>query len=130
MDISGPAGMALNCTPPPFQVPGHAPAVSIMLHLAVYPDGRVCISILHSPGDDPMGYETSAERWSPVQSIEKILLSVMSMLAGRINVNVIIIRLSLIRTATTVNQSKNQIFIILAVLCRSEWWPARLISAT
>ena len=26
-------------------------------------------------------YETSAERWSPVQSIEKILISVVSMLA-------------------------------------------------
>lgn len=49
----------------------------------VYPDGRVCISILHAPGDDPMGYETSAERWSPVQSVEKILLSVVSMLAGK-----------------------------------------------
>lgn len=42
---------------------------------------RVCISILHAPGDDPMGYESSEERWSPVQSIEKILLSVVSMLA-------------------------------------------------
>lgn len=41
----------------------------------------MCISILHAPGDDPMGYETSAERWSPVQSVEKILLSVVSMLA-------------------------------------------------
>ena len=51
--------------------------------VAVYPDGRVCISILHAPGDDPMGYETSAERWSPVQSVEKILLSVVSMLAGK-----------------------------------------------
>lgn len=49
---------------------------------SVYPDGRVCISILHAPGDDPMGYESSAERWSPVQSVEKILLSVVSMLAG------------------------------------------------
>jgi ubiquitin-conjugating enzyme E2 G2 len=48
---------------------------------AVYKDGRVCISILHPPGDDPTGYETSAERWSPVQSVEKILLSVVSMLA-------------------------------------------------
>lgn len=28
-----------------------------------------------------MGYELSAERWSPVQSVEKILLSVISMLA-------------------------------------------------
>ncbi|CAG9137443.1 unnamed protein product [Plutella xylostella] len=32
-------------------------------------------------GDDPMGYESSSERWSPVQSVEKILLSVVSMLA-------------------------------------------------
>ncbi|EDP45193.1 hypothetical protein MGL_0182 [Malassezia globosa CBS 7966] len=47
----------------------------------VYPDGLVCISILHAAGDDPNMYESSAERWSPVQSIEKILLSVLSMLA-------------------------------------------------
>ncbi|CAB1424073.1 unnamed protein product [Pleuronectes platessa] len=52
-----------------------------MFHPNIYPDGRVCISILHAPGDDPMGYESSAERWSPVQSVEKILLSVVSMLA-------------------------------------------------
>ncbi|CAF0898144.1 unnamed protein product [Adineta steineri] len=55
--------------------------MSEIFHPNVYPDGRVCISILHAPGDDPMGYETSAERWSPVQSIEKILLSVVSLLA-------------------------------------------------
>ncbi|WFC94397.1 E2 ubiquitin-conjugating enzyme [Malassezia brasiliensis] len=47
----------------------------------LYPDGLVCISILHAAGDDPNMYESSAERWSPVQSIEKILLSVLSMLA-------------------------------------------------
>jgi len=47
----------------------------------VYPDGRVCISILHPPGEDPNQYESSSERWSPVQSVEKILLSVVSMLA-------------------------------------------------
>ncbi len=41
----------------------------------------MCISILHPPGDDPTGYEQSSERWSPVQSIEKILISVVSMLA-------------------------------------------------
>lgn len=52
-----------------------------LFHPNIYPDGRVCISILHAPGDDPMGYESSAERWSPVQSVEKILLSVLSMLA-------------------------------------------------
>lgn len=54
----------------------------LITHCAVYPDGRVCISILHTPGEDPLGYESATERWSPVQSIEKILLSVVSMLAG------------------------------------------------
>ena len=53
-----------------------------MFHPNIYQDGRVCISILHAPGEDPMNYESSAERWSPVQSIEKILLSVISMLAS------------------------------------------------
>ena len=32
-------------------------------------------------GEDPTGYEKSSERWSAVQGVEKILLSVMSMLA-------------------------------------------------
>lgn len=38
---------------------------------------------IHSalPGDDPNMYELAEERWSPVQSVEKILLSVMSMLS-------------------------------------------------
>lgn len=48
----------------------------------MYPDGTVCISILHTPGDDPTMYEQASERWSPVQSVEKVLLSVISMLAG------------------------------------------------
>lgn len=52
-----------------------------MYHPNVYPDGKVCISILHPPGHDPHGYEKVSERWSPVQSIEKILLSVISMIA-------------------------------------------------
>ncbi|KAH7552930.1 hypothetical protein BM1_07903 [Bipolaris maydis] len=47
----------------------------------VYPNGEVCISILHAPGEDPMQYEQASERWSPIQSVEKILISVMSMLA-------------------------------------------------
>ncbi len=54
---------------------------STIFHPNIYKDGRVCISILHPPGDDPLGYEKSSERWSPVQSVEKVLLSVMSMLA-------------------------------------------------
>ena len=47
----------------------------------VYPNGEVCISILHPPGEDPNHYEQASERWSPIQSVEKILISVMSMLA-------------------------------------------------
>lgn len=52
-----------------------------IFHPNVYPTGVVCISILHPPGDDPHHYEHASERWSPIQSVEKILLSVMSMLA-------------------------------------------------
>ncbi|KAK9464036.1 uncharacterized protein V1516DRAFT_705961 [Lipomyces oligophaga] len=52
-----------------------------IFHPNVYKDGTVCISILHPPGDDPNMYESASERWSPIQSVEKILISVMSMLA-------------------------------------------------
>jgi ubiquitin-conjugating enzyme E2 G2 len=54
---------------------------SKLFHPNIYKDGKVCISILHAPGEDEFGYERSDERWSPVQSVEKILISVMSMLA-------------------------------------------------
>ncbi|KAI4256183.1 MAG: hypothetical protein L6R42_006358 [Xanthoria sp. 1 TBL-2021] len=50
-------------------------------HPNVYRTGLVCISILHAPGEDPNHYEQASERWSPIQSVEKILISVMSMLA-------------------------------------------------
>lgn len=50
-------------------------------HPNVFPNGDVCISILHAPGHDPNNYESILERWSPMQSAEKILVSVMSMLA-------------------------------------------------
>merc|ERR1711990_777207 len=43
-------------------------------------DGKLCISILQAPGDDPMSGELASERWSPVQSVSTILLSVISML--------------------------------------------------
>lgn len=54
--------------------------VSEMWHPNVYPDGRVCISILHQPGDDPLHYEDASERWGPLQSVDKVLLSVLSLL--------------------------------------------------
>ena len=55
--------------------------ISEVWHPNVYKNGEVCISILHAPGEDPAHYESSSERWSPVQSVEKILISVVSMLA-------------------------------------------------
>ncbi|KAJ3101983.1 hypothetical protein HDU96_009796 [Phlyctochytrium bullatum] len=49
-------------------------------HPNVYPDGRLCISILHPPGDDPTSGERAEERWNPTQSVESILVSVVSLL--------------------------------------------------
>eukprot|EP01102_Stenamoeba_stenopodia_P008680 TRINITY_DN2525_c0_g1_i3.p1 TRINITY_DN2525_c0_g1~~TRINITY_DN2525_c0_g1_i3.p1 ORF type:complete len:269 (-),score=57.69 TRINITY_DN2525_c0_g1_i3:254-1060(-) len=49
-------------------------------HPNVYEDGKVCISILHPPGDDPMSGELPQERWLPTQSVATIMLSVISML--------------------------------------------------
>ncbi|KAL7414804.1 ubiquitin-conjugating enzyme [Mrakia frigida] len=71
--LSFPSDYPLN----PFKMKFDPP----ILHPNVYASGDVCISILHAPGDDPNQYETSSERWSPVQSVEKVLLSVISMLA-------------------------------------------------
>lgn len=64
----------LPCPPP-------RPALTDWTQRIVYSSGLVCISILHAPGDDPNHYEKASERWSPIQSVEKILISVMSMLA-------------------------------------------------
>lgn len=49
-------------------------------HPNVYPDGRLCISILHQPGEDAMSGEMAGERWSPVQRVESVLISVLSLL--------------------------------------------------
>lgn len=81
--------------------------------LVVYPDGRVCISILHAPGDDPMGYESSAERWSPVQSVEKILLSVVSMLAGEESVCLLICALRFLFHFSKQHCSFKKLFTLL-----------------
>jgi ubiquitin-conjugating enzyme E2 G1 len=53
-----------------------------IFHPNIYESGDVCISILHPPEEDKYGYESAAERWSPVQSPETILLSVISMLSS------------------------------------------------
>ena len=48
----------------------------------VYEDGKVCISILHPPGDDQYNQqETAIERWRPILGVEAIIVSVISMLS-------------------------------------------------
>ncbi|KAL0724856.1 hypothetical protein Bca4012_039455 [Brassica carinata] len=69
----------------PEDYPNSPPTVkftSEMWHPNVYSDGKVCISILHPPGDDPNGYELASERWTPVHTVESIVLSIISMLSG------------------------------------------------
>ena len=70
----------------------------------MYPDGDVCISILHEPGEDKYGYEKPEERyhlgkaenwsthtlssrtvfclsWLPIHTVKTIVLSVILMLS-------------------------------------------------
>jgi ubiquitin-protein ligase len=54
---------------------------SPMFHPNIYPDGRVCISILHE-GEDEFGYESLSERWNPSQNVNSILMSILSMLTS------------------------------------------------
>jgi len=49
-------------------------------HPNVYHDGKVCMSILHPPGEDAMSGELAEERWLPTQSVTTIVLSLMSLL--------------------------------------------------
>jgi len=78
-------GGFFNCTLKlPADYPLLTPAMAFQTdiwHPNVYADGRVCISILHPPGDDEYGYEKASERWSPIHTVETILLSVISMLS-------------------------------------------------
>lgn len=53
---------------------------TLIYHPNIYPDGRLCISILHSPGEDEMSGEAASERWSPLQGVESVLRSVLLLL--------------------------------------------------
>jgi ubiquitin-conjugating enzyme E2 G1 len=57
-------------------------------HPNVYPDGRVCISILHAPGENAAGElgfaptdEPESEKWRPVLGVDSVVVSVVSMLS-------------------------------------------------
>lgn len=82
MNTATRAKHAILRTSVPDIFPKIVPALSITDGFSVYPNGEVCISILHPPGDDKYGYESASERWSPVQTPETILLSVISMLSS------------------------------------------------
>ncbi|KAF2765648.1 ubiquitin-conjugating enzyme [Teratosphaeria nubilosa] len=74
---------ALMTFPPTYPLyPPTLKFINPLFHPNVYPSGDVCISILHPPEDDKYGYESASERWSPVQTPETILLSVISMLGS------------------------------------------------
>lgn len=53
--------------------------ITPLFHPNIYPDGKVCISILHE-GEDVYGYESISERWTPSQSVNSILMSILSII--------------------------------------------------
>lgn len=60
-------------SPPQFRF---TPAI---YHPNVYRDGRLCISILHQSGNSTSD-EPDNETWSPVQTVESVLISIVSLL--------------------------------------------------
>ncbi|KAM7209230.1 Ubiquitin-conjugating enzyme/RWD-like protein [Naviculisporaceae sp. PSN 640] len=63
----------------PYQPPKFRFLIPIT-HPNIYPDGQLCISILHKPGEDLMSGEEASERWSPLQGAESVLRSVLLLL--------------------------------------------------
>ena len=68
----------------PKEYPNKPPSfkfIDKLYHPNIYPDGKVCISILHE-GEDVYGYEHISERWNPSHSVNSILMSILSMLSA------------------------------------------------
>lgn len=55
--------------------------ISNFPHPNIYPDGKVCISILHE-GKDQFNYEDISERWNPSHSVNSILMSILSIISA------------------------------------------------
>lgn len=64
----------------PYQPPTFQFSTSGLYHPNIYPNGTLCISILHKPGEDEMSGEQASERWSPLQGVESVLRSVLLLL--------------------------------------------------
>jgi ubiquitin-conjugating enzyme E2 R len=64
----------------PYQPPRFRFTNRSIYHPNVYPNGDLCISILHTPGEDEQSGELACERWSPLQGVESVLRSVLLLL--------------------------------------------------
>lgn len=60
-------------------------------------------------------YEQASERWSPVQSVEKVILSVISMLAGEF------VLPSYLPTGTPITLSKNPTSKVVRILTAANY---------
>ncbi|KAL3110641.1 hypothetical protein niasHT_017519 [Heterodera trifolii] len=68
----------------PSSFPFYPPTMTFLsdiLHPNIDTSGKVCISILHPPGIDPLGYEQVAERWNHHRTVESVLVSIQLLLA-------------------------------------------------
>ena len=76
-------GAQIKCTIDfPKEYPNKPPIfkfIDILFHPNIYPDGNVCISILHE-GIDIYGYEEINERGNPSHSVDSIIMSIISIL--------------------------------------------------
>ncbi|KZZ98334.1 Ubiquitin-conjugating enzyme/RWD-like protein [Moelleriella libera RCEF 2490] len=61
----------------PYQPPSFRFLTKNICHPNVYPDGNLCISILHRPGDDEQSGESASERWNVLHGVESVLRSVL-----------------------------------------------------
>lgn len=64
----------------PYQPPTFRFQTKNICHPNVYPDGNLCISILHKPGDDDQSGELASERWNVLHGVESVLRSVLLLL--------------------------------------------------
>lgn len=64
----------------PHSYPDNPPVmrfITPIFHPNIWPDGKVCISILHPPGEDPLNpQEQASERWLPIHNVFSICMSV------------------------------------------------------
>uniref|UniRef100_A0A8H7K7R5 Ubiquitin-conjugating enzyme E2 2 n=1 Tax=Bionectria ochroleuca TaxID=29856 RepID=A0A8H7K7R5_BIOOC len=61
----------------PYQPPTFRFTTRDIFHPNIYPDGNLCISILHRPGDDAQSGELASERWNVLHGVESVLRSVL-----------------------------------------------------